>query len=53
MDGHRIFGLGGEIGDLGRRGLFRKNSSATSAMPEENQGGNGKKRDSKKFKNLC
>ena len=52
VDAQDLFGWEGEIGDLGRRGLFRKNSS-TSAMPEENQGGNGKRKGFQKFKNFA
>lgn len=51
VDAQDLFGWEGEIGDLGRGKLFRKNSSS-SAMPQGNQGGKGKKKGFQKFKNV-
>lgn len=52
VDAQDLFGWDNEIGDLGRRGLFRRNASS-SAMPEGNQGGKGKRKGFQKFKNIA
>mgnify|MGYP001562201045 CR=1 FL=1 len=52
VDAQDLFGWDSEIGDLGRRGLFRRNASS-SAMPEGNQGGKGKRKGFQKFKNIA
>ncbi len=51
VDAQDLFGWDDEMGELGKGKLFRKNKS-TSAMPQGNQGGQGKKKGFQKFKNV-
>lgn len=55
VDAQDLFGWNDEMGELGKGkakvNLFRKNKN-TSAMPEGNQGGQGKKKGFQKFKNI-
>ena len=52
VDAQDLFGWEDEIGDLGKGKLFSKNKS-TSAMPQGNQGGQGKKKGFQKFKTIA
>lgn len=50
VDAQDLFGWNDEMGDLGK--LFKRRQS-TSAMPEGNQGGKGKRKGFQKFKNFA